>query len=64
MASTSTPTTRPALLGIAHGGPVRVTELGKGHGGIVWTVQPGNFPALLAMVNANGGPDCWRIEAL
>lgn len=59
----STPTARPVLLGIAHDGPVRVTERGTG-GGIVWTVQPENFPALLAMVNANGGPDCWRIEAL
>ena len=60
----TTTATRPTLLSIAHNGPVRVTELGTGHSGIVWTVQPENFPELLAMVNEHGGPDRWLIETL
>lgn len=40
---------------------VTVRELGRGHEGIVWTVQPENFPALIERVNRYGGPDMWSI---
>lgn len=46
---------------ITHDGPVVARELGTGRDGIVWTVAPANFPALVAMVNANGGPGAWSI---
>lgn len=52
------------LLSITHTGPIRVRELGKGGQGIDWTVQPENFQRVVDMINANGGPNCWRIEAL
>lgn len=52
---------RPTLLGIAHDGPVVVRQLGKGHDGIVWTVQPENFATLVAQINEWGGPSFWDI---
>lgn len=58
------PQTKPELLGINHTGPVRVRELGQGGKGIDWTVQPENFPAVVAMVNKFGGPGMWEITPL
>lgn len=52
------------LLAIDHDGPVKVTELGQRHEGIVWEVQPENFPRLIEMVNAHGGPNHWRIDPI
>lgn len=54
------------LLSIEQGDkPIRFTELGKGHGGLVATIHPGNPDALqrsIDMVNEFGGPNAWRIE--
>lgn len=50
------------LLSIGHDGPVTARELGTGGAGIVWTVQPENFPQLVEMINRHGGPNAWRIS--
>lgn len=52
------------LLRIDSDTPVLVKELGKSHGGIVWTVQPENFQSVVDMINTYGGPECWSIEVL
>lgn len=49
------------LQAITHNGPVTVRELGTGRSGIVWTVQPENFPSLIEMINKHGGPGAWKI---
>ena len=49
---------RPALLGIAHDGPVIVESHSPR---FTWTVQPEDFPALIERVNTYGGPDFWTI---
>uniref|UniRef100_A0AAU7J7Y4 HNH endonuclease n=2 Tax=unclassified bacterial viruses TaxID=12333 RepID=A0AAU7J7Y4_9VIRU len=54
------------LLSIEQGDkPLRFTEIGKRHGGLVVTIQPGQRDALartIDMVNEFGGPNSWRIE--
>lgn len=52
-----TTTTRPRLIAIDHDGPV----IAECRDGLVWTVQPENFPALIERVNTYGGPDFWTI---
>jgi hypothetical protein len=62
--TTVTPT-RPQLLSIEQGDKaLQFRELGKGHQGIVWTIQPGQPEALqraIDMVNRFGGVNMWRI---
>lgn len=53
--------TMPTLLAITHNGPVRVREVGTGHQGIDWIVQPENFDSVIDMINQYGGPDAWTI---
>ena len=50
------------LTRIDHNGPVTMRQLGRGLDGIVWTVHPDDFDALVVWVNANGGPSMYAIE--
>ena len=51
-------TTTPALLSIAHDGPV-IAESHRPR--FTWTVQPKDFPTLIEHVNTYGGPGFWTI---
>lgn len=55
-------TTAPQLLAINCDGPVIVRQIGQRNQGIVWTVQPENFPSLIEFVNSDGVHN-WTIEA-
>lgn len=55
---------RPTLLEINSTVPVRVRQLGAGHDGIVWTVEPENFDNVVNMINSHGGPDFWEITEI
>ena len=60
----TTPPTRPTLLGIAHDGPVRAREVGQSGEGVDWIVQPEDLDALVAHINAYGGPAAWDLTPL
>lgn len=64
MTHTTKRSTRPTLLGVNHDGPIRVSKLGEGHQGLVWTVQPENHQNVIDMINDFGGPDMWEITPL
>ena len=51
------------LLEITAEGPVRAEYRMPGER-LVWTVQPENFPNLIAHVNKYGGPLFWRITEI
>lgn len=52
------------LLSINHDGPILMREIGRGHEGLEWIVDPENHAAAIDTINMHGLAGMWEILPL